>query len=212
LKRRWNLTDADNWRPHPIIYLIPLIFSFMAVFLLPFASNTPSFMTVVLASRGLCFALVLLPFFIPKNWGSIHTHLHDSHSAYLRLFRVISIFSALLYGKSTFVALAFNTPNSHYHRHRILHSFAQEQRHIIERGSTAVGKLLGAIGDHPAVSAVGWDALLSGLSLGLWATIHGLDAQAILFSCGLPQSRKSEPTVDDVSDSIIVEPRNPIEK
>jgi hypothetical protein len=54
-------------------------------------------------------------------------------------------------------------------------------------------KVLGAIGDHPAVSAVGWDVILSGLSLGLWAAARSLDVQGVLASSGLYYNTASLP-------------------
>jgi len=72
---------------------------------------------------------------------------------------------------------------------------------MLERSSTAVGKVLGAIGDHPAVSAVGWDVLLSGTSLGLWAADRGLDVQAILSSSALSFGGKPKAAMDGLSDS-----------
>jgi hypothetical protein len=194
-------SKPESWCPHPILYLIPIIASFMAVFLSPYASNTPSFLRVALAYRILSFAPLLLPFIVPESWGTVHIHPHNAHSAYTALFRTSSIVSILLHGKSTVLAVLFNTPDSHYHRHSILHPFKQEQRSVLERSSTAVGKVLGAIGDHPAVSAVGWDVLLSGMSLGLWAASRGLDVQAILSSSGLLFSGKPKAAIDAMTDT-----------
>ena len=194
-------SKPDNWCPHPILYLITIISSFTTVFLSPFAANTPSFPTVALAYRILSFAPLLLPYIVPESWGTVHIHPHDSHTAYTALFRTISVVSFLLHGKSTVLALLFNTPDSHYHRHSVLHPFKQERRTILERSSTAVGKVLGAIGDHPAVSAVGWDVLLSGMSLGLWAANRGLDVQAILSSSALSFGGKPKAATDAMSDT-----------
>jgi len=188
-KRKFTASQPTNWCPHPILYLIPLFSTFTSIFLIPFAANTPSFMTIAIVSRAATFSPLLLPYIVPQSWGTVHTHPHDSHSAYTGLFRTISIISFLLHGKSTVLALLLNTPDSYYHRHSLLHPFRQEHRSILERSSTAVGKVLGAIGDHPAVSAVGWDVLLSGLSVGLWAAIRGLDVQEILRSTGLWYSK-----------------------
>lgn len=194
-------SKPDNWCPHPILYLITIISSFTTVFLSPFAANTPSFPTVALAYRILSFAPLLLPYIVPESWGTVHIHPHDSHTAYTALFRTISVVSFLLHGKSTVLALLFNTPDSHYHRHSVLHPFKQERRTTLERSSTAVGKVLGAIGDHPAVSAVGWDVLLSGMSLGLWAANRGLDVQAILSSSALSFGGKPKAATDAMSDT-----------
>jgi len=174
--------------------------SFGTIFITPYAANTPSFMTVALASKALSFAPLVLPYIIPERLGTVHPHPHDAHSAYLRLFRVMSATSVLLHGKSTVLALLYNAPDSHFHRHSIILPFYKEHRSLLDRTSTAVGKVLGAIGDHPAVSAAGWDVLLSGLSLGVWAATRGLDAQEIIASSGLWVSKKSKVVADAVGD------------
>jgi hypothetical protein len=129
---------------------------------------------------------------VPEAWGTVHLHPHEAHNTYNTLFKTISIISLLLHGKATTIALFYNDPGSHVHRHSLLDTFKAEQRNALERGSTAIGKVLGAIGDHPAVGAVGWDALLSGLSLGLWAAVRGLDVEAILSNCGFPTGEITE--------------------
>jgi hypothetical protein len=191
----------DNWCPHLIISLVPLMASFTAVFLSSYAANTPSFLTVASAFRSLSFAPLILPYIVPESWGTVHAHPHYAHSAYVTLFRTISVLSFLLHGKSTTLALLFNTPDSHYHRHSILHPFKQERRTILERSSTAFGKVLGAIGDHPAVSAVGWDVLLSGMSLGLWAANRGLDVQRILSSSALSFNEEPKAAIEEMPES-----------
>ena len=58
--------------------------------------------------------------------------------------------------------------------------------------------MFGAALEHPAISAFGSDVLLSGLSLGIWAAIRGLDATDMLASSVpfLPQKAKE---LEDVS-------------
>ncbi len=121
----------------------------------------------------------------------MHVHPHNAHSACTALFRNDICCFFPFHGKSTVLAPSFNTPDSHF----------QGRRTILERSSTAIGRDLGAIGDHPAISAVGWDVLLSGLSLGRWAANRGLDVQAILSSCALSFGGKSNPAIDAMSDS-----------
>lgn len=139
-------------------------------------------MTVTALSRALPFSFLVLPYIIPESWGKVYSHPHDSHKAYTRIFQYISVFSALLHVKSTFLALFYNTPDSTYYRHSLLHPFKEEYRSTFDRSTTALGRVFGAIGEHPAVSAQGWDVLLSGLTLGIWATVRGLDANDMLIS------------------------------
>jgi hypothetical protein len=158
-------------------------------------------MTVMLVPRVLSFAPLLLPYIVPESWGTVHTHPHNAHSAYTTIFKTISIISTLMHGKSTLLALLFNTPDSHYHRHSLLHPFKKDHRSLIERTATGVGRILGAIDDHPAVNAVGWDVIISGLSVGLWATNRGLDVRALLRSSGLWFGGKPKAVIDTVANS-----------
>lgn len=174
-------TKPEGFVPDLKLYLLLLSSNFMAVFLLPFAANTTSFMAMTLLSRLLPFSFLALPYVIPEGWGTIHSHPHESYFIYSTLFRTISTLSAVLHLKSTFLAL-FYTPDSTYYRHSLLHPFKEEHQSTFDRSAIALGRVFGAIGEHPAVSAVGWDVLLSGLSLGTWAAIRGLEANDMLTS------------------------------
>jgi hypothetical protein len=46
-------------------------------------------------------------------------------------------------------------------------------------------KLFGAVGENSAVGAAGWDVILSGLSLGVWAASRNLDPVDIVLSVGV---------------------------
>jgi hypothetical protein len=204
-------TKPEGFVPNSALYIILLLSSLTTVFLIPFASNTPSFMTVSILSRVLPFSFLWLPHFVPASWGTVHTHPHDAHSTYIAIFRTISAISGLLHIKSSVTALFYNTPESIYYRHSLLRPFKEEHRSAFNRGSTAIGRVFGAVGEHPAVTAVGWDVILSGLSLGVWAATRGLDSKEILrsstfFSNG-PQKK-----AENVSLSITVEPESPANK
>jgi hypothetical protein len=145
----------EGFVPKPPLYLFLLVSNFIATFLIPYASNTPSFMTVSMISRALPFSILALPYLIPESWGNIHSHPHETHTAYTTLFRAISIFSSLLHVKSSFFALFHNTPESTYYRHSLLHPFKEEHRSVLDRGSTALSRVFGAVLEHPAISAFG---------------------------------------------------------
>jgi len=168
-------------------------------------------MTVTLLSRTLPFTFLLLPYIIPIGWGTIHTHPHSAYHSYTTLFRTISAISAFFHLKSTVLALFYNTPESHYYRHSLLHPFKKEHRAVFTRGSTALGRLLGAIGEHPAVSAVGWDVICSGLSLGVWAAIRGLDAREMLGSSMIFMKRPEKKIEEAVTD-VKVETERAVQK
>ncbi|TVY60824.1 hypothetical protein LSUE1_G006397, partial [Lachnellula suecica] len=167
-------TKPEGFLPKPALYTTLLVTNFTSIFLIPFAANTPSFATVSIASRVLPFSFLVLPYVIPTSWGTIHTHPHSAHSTYTTVFRTISFISMGLFLKSTLLAVVSNTPEQYESRHSLLHPFREERLSALDRGSTAIGRLLGAIGEHPAVGAVGWDVILSSLSLVVWAGIRGL--------------------------------------
>jgi len=195
------LAKPEGFVPKPALYTILLLSNFGATFLIPYASNTPSFMTVSLLSRALPFLFLALPYLIPESWGTVNSHPHDTHTTYTTLFRTISTISTLLHFKSSFSAIFHNTPESTYYRHSLLHPFKEEYRSALNRGSTALSRVFGAISEHPAISAFGGDVLLSGLSLGIWAAIRGLDPADMLGSSVpfLPHKTKE---LEDVSTSI----------
>lgn len=123
-------------------------------------------------SRILPFVPLALPYILPQRFGSVHAHPHTTYNTYKTIFRTIAVASVLLHTKSTVLALYYNAPESHYYRHSLLHPLRGEHRSALDRYTVATGRIFGAINEHPAVSAVGWDVILSGLSLGLWAAIR----------------------------------------
>jgi hypothetical protein len=158
-------------------------------------------MTVSLLSKALPFSFLALPYVIPESWGVIHDHPHDTHASYTTLFRTISTISSLLHLKSSFLALFNNTPENTYYRHSLLHPFKEEHRSALNRGSTALSRVFGAVLEHPAISAFGSDVLLSGLSLGIWAAVRGLDPADILGS-SVPFLAQKQRALEDVSTSV----------
>jgi len=205
------LKKPVGWVPKPALSIAILLSTYMSVFLLPFATNTPSFMSVTLLSKSLPFLPLILPSIAPENWGTIQEHPHEAYSTYATILRTISAVSALLHFKATASALFYNTPDSHYHRHILLRPFKEEHRSALNRGSTAVGKLFGAINEQPAISAVGWDVLLSGISVGIWAGVRGLDAKAMLQS-SVPFLDQTEKLVDETAVAVKSESKEAIEK
>ncbi|KAK8126048.1 uncharacterized protein PG998_001807 [Apiospora kogelbergensis] len=172
----------NNWCPHPAVFLTGLAVNLAAIGLLPHAAETPSFVKVALVSRLATFLPLLLSKIIPQNWGTVHPHPHNTHSSFTALFRFLSAASFFLHAKATFYGLRYNMPNSHHHRHSRFIPWDVEERSAWERSSTALGKVLGSISDHPAVMAVGWDALICVASLGVWAAVRATDVEAIIKS------------------------------
>lgn len=147
-------------------------------------------MNVALLLQALPSINILLPYLIPESWGTTYTHPHSAQKTYITLFRTISSLSALLHLKSTGMALFYNTPSSEYYHPTLLHPLNHDHRSTLDRSSTAIARLLGAIGEHPAVGAVGYDVLLSGFSIGLWTAIRSLDPTNLL-SASIPFVKRS---------------------
>ena len=168
-------------------------------------------MSVTALSRLLPFLLLFLPYTLPSSFGSVLGNPHAAYNNDTKIFRTIATTSALLHLKSTALALFYNTPESHYYRHSLLHPFKEVHRSALDRGYTAVSRLFGAINEHPTVSAVGWDVLLSGLSLGIWAAMRGLEAKKMLSSVTLFMQRV-EPVVEKISDKVKIEEKKAIQR
>ncbi|KAK2604316.1 hypothetical protein N8I77_007258 [Diaporthe amygdali] len=172
----------QNWSLKPGLFLLSIALSYAGIFYLPYAADTPSFNRIVGAARGLTFAPLIMQSLAPVSWGLVHPHPEKANSAFTDLFRLMSFFSLVLHGTATFNGLRYNLPDSHYHRHSKLLPWDVEERSKWERARTASGKLLGSMADHPIVAAVGYDVLISGLSIGVWAAVRSLKAGDVLTS------------------------------
>lgn len=201
-RRRLFPSKPANWCPHPGLFLTILLVNLGSVSLLPYvaAASSPSssattngtisLAVTTLVTRALCFALVAIPAVVPESWGTVHDHPHDAYGPYSQIFRTASLAGLVLHGKASLTALAYNTPGSHRHRHLRIQGVVPSslewddaKRTEWERTATAVAKILGSTGDHPAVAAVGNDVLLSAFSLGIWAAARALESHHILRSC-----------------------------
>ncbi|KAF7533484.1 hypothetical protein G7054_g7039 [Neopestalotiopsis clavispora] len=189
-----------NWCPHPILFLGAVLVNLTSLFVLPYAAETPSFVKILLATRLSTFLPVILPKIVPVSWGTVHPHPHDAFSSYTTLFRIVSLASFALHGKATFFGLRYNMPDSHYHRHSRFLPWDVEKRSIWEQSTTALGKILGSTIDHPVVAAVGWDVLLSALSLGFWSAVRATDVQGII-TATFPYSLKADSRTHPVSNT-----------
>lgn len=152
------------------------------IFLLPYAAETPSFNRVAGTSRALTFTPLILHAIAPTSWGSIHRNHSKENSVLSDLFKFMAAMNVILHGVATVTGLRYNVPHAHYHRHSVLRPWDIEERSRWERTTTALGKILGATTDHPVVAAVGYDVLISGLSVGIWAAVRSLGADDVLAS------------------------------
>lgn len=161
--------------------------------MLSFMANAPAFSTFTILTRLLTFAPVVIPAIVPQSWGTLHRHPHDAYGAYTSLFRKIAFISAGLYVKATLTGLWYNLPDSHKHRHSIHIPFDTEKRSNWERTTSAGGKILGSMSDHPIVALVGWDVIVSAVSLGLWAAVRAMKVEDIMV-CSIPYYKTADTT------------------
>ncbi|KAI3336438.1 hypothetical protein HD806DRAFT_5827 [Xylariaceae sp. AK1471] len=172
----------NGWVPDTRLFYAAIALNFGSTFILPYAAGTSSFTKVALLVRASTFLPLLLPKIVPVEWGSVQRHPHSSYESTTKLFSFLSAGAFALHAKTSLVALLSNVPDSHYHRHSALLPWNTEERSRWERSTTALGKVLGSTSDHPVVAAVGWDALLCALSLGLWAAVRAINARDMIKS------------------------------
>lgn len=176
--------------------------SYVGIFALPYAAGTPWFNRVLVISRGLTFIPLLLQSTAPPSMGVILPQKRRADPAFTDLFRFMGLVTVVLHGRATFNGLTYNLPHAHYHRHSKILPWDIEERSRWERTTTAIGKVFGATRDHPIVAGVGYDVLISALSVGLWAALRPLDAGDILSSV-VPLFKKNSDgadTTDQVAD------------
>ncbi|KAI8959751.1 hypothetical protein F5Y11DRAFT_289162 [Daldinia sp. FL1419] len=174
-----------NWHLRPRLLLTVLALNYISIFLLPYAADTQSFVNVVHLARASTFLPLILPTIAPTSWGTMYCQPHDAHGPFKTIFRAISVISFGFHVKSTIEGLRYNFPDSHHHRHSAFFPWNIEERTNWERSTTAIGKVLGSLYDHPAVNAVGCDVLICTISLGLWAALRAISVQDII-ACTFP--------------------------
>lgn len=205
--RKRAKNKPENWCPSPLVYLGSIGLSYLAVFLTPIAHDTTTFIPVTILSRILPFAPLALPYLVPESWGTVHPHPHARSSRYTNLFRLTSLISFILYAKATSYAIIYNDPGTHHHP-TLLHPLHMEDINTLERTSTTINRILSAAfssrGTNPLMGKIGWDVLLSGLTIGVWAMIRGTEPTDILRNMGVMgiDSHAELGDMDGVMDSV----------
>lgn len=171
-----------GWTPHVLVFSTILALNFVAILSMPFQVNTELFRYSVIATRSLSLAPLAVYHILPTSWGKTYEDPHGPYGTYEHLFRAISLASFGLHARASVVGLAYNAPDAYYHRHSVHLPFDVEQRSAWERTTSAFGRVLGAIADHPVVGAAGWDVILSSVSIGFWVATRATDVSAILAS------------------------------
>lgn len=133
----------------------------------------------------------------PQRWSQSNADVHAARRSYKRIFNVLAATSCVLYAINTWIALLRFSPRDYYYRYSFVwNMYTQEQRPVLEMLGTAVSRLVRTLGEHPVVSALGCDVLLSGLTLSVWAAVRGVDITAVL-SCSVA------PWLDNGKDSTV---------
>ena len=137
--------DETVWTPAPVVQLAPLVAYYALIFFAPYAAGTNALISVVIAIRLLLFCPLLLPNVIPQYLGKKQITAQKVYQEYSGAFRIIGVCSALLFAFQTTVAL--------------------------QDYNLKFWKIAAAITDSPAVSALGYDYVLSLASFALWVVM-----------------------------------------
>ncbi|KAK5147546.1 hypothetical protein LTR04_000806 [Oleoguttula sp. CCFEE 6159] len=179
--RAGSASTQALWTRHPALYILPVLWSFACIGSLPSVVDKPIF-SYLLATGYIVLPILLSasPDLIPKRWGTTHRTTASLARSHARLFSLVALASLLLHARATFTAITTEAPPAAYtHRSFVWTTHAPATRSYLQRGEMAIGHVVGALADHPAVAAVGWDVLLSALSLGVWSVVRGVDVGAM---------------------------------
>ncbi|EON62338.1 hypothetical protein W97_01559 [Coniosporium apollinis CBS 100218] len=175
-------TRAPQWTPNPMAYLLPTVMSLACNALMPLAVDYLIFTQPLrIAYFGMLILMTLIPRIAPAVLGSTHSSVHSAHRSSATIFKTLGIISFLLHARQTATALLDNSPPPTYREYSyIWNSHPETQHSTLYLARVAFSRVLGALSDNPAISAVAWDVLLSALSLCLWAVVRGLDVGDML--------------------------------
>lgn len=139
--------DEMVWVPHPMLLLVSSGIYYVFVGLAPYMIGTNAFIGVVITIRLLLFCPLYLPMIVPRDFGKKYLKARDTQRIFRRVMGYVGTCSVVLLIVQTLVTfreMAFN-----------------------------ISSVLGAIHDSPAISALGYDYVLSLVSAGLWNSMVG---------------------------------------
>ena len=197
-------SNSPTLVPYHSILSIPALISFIILGSLPWLTEHSLFPS--LTSLGYFVLPHLLASLAQPN--SLHTESKYKTAAAARksyedVFRVLAFASVGLHIFYTFRALADEAPPHRYFKHNFVwntHPRESDLKTNSDRAWTTFVTVMSALSNNPVIGQVGWDVLLSALSLCIWTVAHGVDVVTMLrCSClawTLP--RPSIPTVDEL--------------
>ena len=133
--------------PHPVLLLVCLAIYYVFVGLAPYMVGTNAFIGVVITIRLLLLCPLYLPMIVPGDSGKEYLKVRDTQRIFRRIIGYVGACSAVLFVVQT--GMTFKEVGSDF------------------------SKVLEAIQDSPAISALGYDYMLSLVSAGLWSSIVG---------------------------------------
>lgn len=111
---------------------------------------------------------------------------HAARKSYEDIFRALALTAAGIHVYFTYQTFVNESPPHKYLQHNyVWNTHSKEENTWVGQTMGVVGSIAGALSDNPVISQVGWDVLLSTVSLCLWSVVHGVDVLAMLRSSGL---------------------------
>ncbi|TID17707.1 hypothetical protein E2P81_ATG10683 [Venturia nashicola] len=196
--------------PHPLLVSIPALLCFMALSYLgirildpkhlsdPAIYNTGLWTSITTAGYFV-LPILLATLFQPNYLHKVHRFrsTHAARKSYEDIFRALALTAASIHAYFTFQTFINESPPHKYLQHDyVWNTHSKEEITWIGRVMGVVGSIAGALSDNPVISQVGWDVLLSTVSLCLWSVVHGVDVSAMLRSSGLTWNVHGPPKME----------------
>jgi hypothetical protein len=173
--------------PHSIILSLPALLSFLFLAFLPTLRESSIYASVT--SIGYFIIPLLLTSLVQPNAThkvEKHTSVHQARRAYEDIFRVLAFASFGLHMMRSYHAIIDEAPPHRYLSHNFVWNTHRDEGNTrYQQAWTVLVRVIGALSDNPVISQVGWDVLISVLSLCVWAVAHGVDVTAMLRCSGL---------------------------
>jgi hypothetical protein len=173
--------------PHSFILSIPALLSFVFLAFLPTIRES-SLYTVFTTIGYFIMPLLLASLVQPNSMHRVqkHTSVHQARKAYEDIFRILAFASFGLHMMKSYQAIMDEAPPHRYLNHNFVWNTHREEGNTrYQQAWTVLVRVIGALSDNPVISQVGWDVVLSVLSLSIWAVSHGVDVTAMLRCSGL---------------------------
>ncbi|QDS77843.1 hypothetical protein FKW77_006581 [Venturia effusa] len=192
--------------PHPQIIAVPALLSFIALSYLGvkiFDPETPTplyesgIWTSITTAGYFALPLLLAVLFQPNYLHKVHRFksIQAARKSYEDIFRSLALASVAIHAYFTYQAVINEAPPHKYLQHDFVwNTHSKEENTWIGQAVGVVGSIAGALSDNLVISQMGWDVLLSTLSLCLWSVVHGVDVSAMLRSSGLTWNVDSIPS------------------